>query len=73
MSSALGQTFLLFMRSSDKMRDDYDLSLALLGPPKLAASFGYELRLFDGAGFAYKGPMLSVAVERSQFWTQVMI
>ena len=59
------------MKNSDKMRDDYDISVALLGSPKLATNFGYELRLLDEAGFAYRGPMLSVAVERSQFWTQV--
>ena len=71
MISALGQTFLLFMKGSDKMRDDYDLSVALLGPPRQAARFGYELRLFDETGFAYRGPLLSAAVETDTFWTQV--
>ena len=55
------------------MRDDYDISCCLLGPPKLASKFGYELRLFDDTGFAYRGPMLSAAVERSKFWTQVRL
>ena len=71
MISALGHTFLLFMRNKDKMRDDQDLSVCLLGPPKLATRFAYELRLLDEVGFAYRGPMLSATVEREQFWTQV--
>ena len=33
---ALGHRFLLFLRSSEKMRDDYDLAVAILGPPQLA-------------------------------------
>ena len=73
MISALGHTFLLFMRTKDKMRDDYDLSVCLLGPPKLATKFAYELRLVDEVGFAYRGPMLSATVEREQFWAQVTI
>ena len=36
-----------------------------------AARYGYELRLFDEAGFAYRGPLLSVTVESSKFWAQV--
>ena len=36
-----------------------------------AARYGYELRLFDEAGFAYRGPLLSVTVEPSKFWSQV--
>ena len=38
---------------------------------KEAARYGYELRLFDEAGFAYRGPLLSVTVETSKFWSQV--
>ena len=54
------------------MRDEYELSCCLLGPPNLATKFGYELRLFgDDTGFAYRGPMLSAAVERRKFWSQV--
>ena len=59
------------LKNSDKMRDDYDLSVCLLGPPKLASRFAYELRLLDEVGFAYRGPMLSATVEREQFWAQV--
>ena len=33
--------------------------------------FGYELRLFDQAGYAYRGPMLSAATPADKFWTQV--
>ena len=40
---------------------------------KVADRYGYELRLFDEAGFAYLGPMLSVVVKRDQFWTQVSL
>ena len=71
MISALGHTFLLFTRNKDKMRDDHELSVCLLGPPKLATRFAYELRLLDEVGFAYRGPMLSATVEREQFWAQV--
>ena len=54
------------------MSDQYELSCCLLGPPNLATKFGYELRLLgDDTGFAYRGPLLSAAVERSKFWTQV--
>ena len=35
-----------------------------------AARYGYELRLFDEAGFAYRGPTLSVVVPEGQFWAQ---
>ena len=45
----------------------------MLGPPQLATKYGYELRLFDDAGYAYRGPMLSVVTPSAQFWDQVMI
>ena len=87
---ALGHRFLLFLRNSEKLRDDYDLAVAIIGPPQLANRshligfrdihlsiyvtyfrYSYELRLFDEAGFAYRGPMLSAATPFNQFWTQV--
>ena len=40
-------------------------------PSQEASHYGYELRLFDEAGFAYRGPLLSVTVEASKFWSQV--
>ena len=33
--------------------------------------FGYELRLYDQAGYAYRGPMLSAATPAEKFWSQV--
>ena len=115
LTSALGQTFLLFLRSTDRLREDYDIAVAMIAPPQVgwawwisswdgvspqeivmilvimvslktaaannylfafpqsqeAARYGYELRLFDEAGFAYRGPLLSVTVESSKFWAQV--
>ena len=69
--SAHGHKFVLFVKHSDKIRDDYDISVTMLAPPQVAAKYGYELRLFDEVGFAYRGPMLSAAVSQNQFWTQV--
>ena len=69
--SALNNTFLLFLRTAERFREDYDIAVAMLAPPQVAARYGYELRVFDEAGFAYRGPLLSVVVKREQFWTQV--
>ena len=69
--SALNNTFLLFLRTAERFREDYDIAVAMLAPPQVAARYGYELRVFDEAGFAYRGPMLSAVVKREQFWTQV--
>ena len=69
--SVLNNTFLLFLRTAERFREDYDIAVAMLAPPQVAARYGYELRVFDEAGFAYRGPMLSVVVKREQFWTQV--
>ena len=71
--SALNNTFLLFLRTAERFREDYDSAVAMLASPHVAARYGYELRLFDEAGFAYRGPMLSVVVKREQFWTQVSL
>ena len=38
---------------------------------QVADRYGYELRLFDEAGFAYRGPMLSIGVKKELFWNQV--
>ena len=62
---------MLFIKDSEKMQENYDLSVAALGPPQMASKFSYELRLFDEVGFAYRGPMLSAATPTNQFWTQV--
>ena len=70
MFSALGEKFLLFLRCSGKMTDKYDIAVVLLGSPSKASNFGYEIRLFDDAGFAYRGPMLSVVTPPSSFWEQ---
>ena len=62
---------MLFIKDSEKMQENYGLSVAALGPPQMASKFSYELRLFDEVGFAYRGPMLSAATPTNQFWTQV--
>ena len=69
--SALNNTFLLFLHTDERFRDDYNIAVAMVAPPHVADRYGYELRLFDEAGFAYRGPMLSVVVQRDVFWTQV--
>ena len=69
--SALSHTFLLFLRTAERFREDYDIAVAMLASPQVADRYGYELRLFDEAGFAYRGPMLSVVVKKELFWTQV--
>ena len=61
----------MFAKTIERFREDYDIAVAMVAPPQTAARFGYELRLFDEAGFAYRGPLLSVAVPRESFWTQV--
>ena len=45
----------------------------MVAPPQQADKFGYELRLFDEAGFAYRGPLLSAAVRQEHFWSQVSL
>ena len=69
--SALNNTFLLFLHTVERFRDDYNIAVAMVAPPHVADRYGYELRIFDEAGFAYRGPMLSVVVQRETFWKQV--
>ena len=71
--SALNNTFLLFLHTVERFRDDYNIAVAMVAPPQVADRYGYELRIFDEAGFAYRGPMLSVVIQRDQFWKQVNI
>ena len=71
--SALENTFLLFLQPAERFQDDYNIAVAMVATLTLhtADRYGYELRLFDEAGFAYRGPLLSVVVRRELFWTQV--
>ena len=69
--SALNNKFLLFLHTAERFQDDYNIAVAMVAPPQVADRYGYELRLFDEAGFAYRGPMQSVVVKRDEFWSQV--
>ena len=61
----------MFLHTAERFQDDYNIAVAMVAPPQVADRYGYELRLFDEAGFAYRGPMQSVVVRREEFWSQV--
>ena len=61
----------MFLQPAERFQDDYNIAGAMVAPPHTADRYGYELRLCDEAGFAYRGPLLSVVVKRELFWTMV--